>query len=41
MTFLLVVAFCVMGCAYNYAVQQRRGEDIVPGIGEGPLRLLR
>mmetsp|Transcript_66846 Transcript_66846/g.139308 ORF Transcript_66846/g.139308 Transcript_66846/m.139308 type:complete len:396 (+) Transcript_66846:152-1339(+) len=31
-TFLLVVAFCVMGCAYNYAVQQKRGEEIVPGI---------
>ncbi|EKX32769.1 hypothetical protein GUITHDRAFT_156235 [Guillardia theta CCMP2712] len=31
-SFLLIVAFCVMGCAYNYSVQQRRGEDIIPGI---------
>jgi len=31
-SFLLVIAFCVLGCAYNYSVQQKRGEDIVPGI---------
>jgi len=31
-SFLLVVVGCVMGCAYNYTVQQKRGEDIVPGI---------
>jgi hypothetical protein len=30
--FLLSLAFCVLGCAYNYSVQQKRGEDIVPGI---------
>ena len=31
-----VIAFCVLGCAYNYSVQQKRGEDIVPGIGPPP-----
>ncbi len=25
---------CVVGCAYNYAVLQKRGEEIIPGIGE-------
>ena len=31
-SFLLAVTGCVMGCAYNYSVLQKRGEDIVPGI---------
>ena len=25
---------CIVGCAYNYAVLQKRGEEIIPGIGE-------
>ncbi len=30
---LLGACTCVVGCAYNYAVLQKRGEEIVPGIG--------
>lgn len=29
---LLGACTCVVGCAYNYAVLQKRGEEIVPGI---------
>ena len=30
---LLGACTCVVGCAYNYAVLHKRGEEIVPGIG--------
>jgi len=23
---------CIVGCAYNYAILQKRGEEIIPGI---------
>ena len=33
---LLGACTCVVGCAYNYAVLHKRGEEIVPGIGAFP-----
>jgi len=34
MTLLLLLGFWGGGCAYNYQVLQKRGEDIIPGIRE-------
>ncbi len=31
---LLGLCGCVVGCAYNYAILQKRGEEIIPGIGK-------
>jgi hypothetical protein len=31
---LLGLCGCVVGSAYNYAVLQKRGEEIIPGIGK-------
>lgn len=37
MLLLLLVGFLGGGCAYNYQVLQKRGEDIIPGLREKPL----
>ena len=34
MTLLLLLGFWGGGCAYNYQVLQKRGEEIIPGIRE-------
>ena len=31
---LLGLCGCVVGSAYNYAILQKRGQEIIPGIGE-------